>query len=139
MISFIPATSHHLSSVSDAMRESDRRECELIGETPLYSITKSLNESYYAETIMVDRCPVSMYGVVDKGEEAVVWQLSGDIDSKYTFQIVKRGRKVRHLWHIKWKRLFNIASIDNKRFLVALGYTIDENISNKYIKFSSEV
>jgi len=59
----IPATSSHAAVVAACIRQADRDELAMIGQSPLFAAVSSLNASLKAWAGIVDGSPICMFGV----------------------------------------------------------------------------
>jgi hypothetical protein len=119
MLSIILANRRHCRLLSPFLRAADAAEIAAHGHTPLESLALGLRTSSPCYTVLSDRWPCAMFGVVPHGNVGIVWMLGSELliarPSEFArcslefadrlfrpFDVVANLVDLRNTVHIRW-------------------------------------
>jgi hypothetical protein len=129
LVSFERVTEGHIAHVSDNLREGDRVELRAGGVASiLNALQKSVNQSQYCSTALLDGTPCAIFGLVKTdilSGIGIPWLLGTDlIDKGRRHFIVETKRGVDEMLTI-CPTLINVVHVENKktiRWLKSMGF-----------------
>jgi hypothetical protein len=127
----IPASSEHIGTIAERMREADRLEVYAAsGKAPEEALAFSLRKSSIARTWVIDGRPEMMFGVGDLNVLAGVgapWLLGTDAVLAHQMEFLRQSRKWRNQLLRRYSTLNNFVDVRNDvsvRWLRWLGFNV---------------
>lgn len=131
MIELVPVQVWHIEVVADGMRKADMLECErMVGFGPMESLVRSVSNSHWAETALMDGLPVGIGGIIvdrQNPEIAAPWCLGTDAGYEDVRGLWTMMEGLVDGWREEYEMLVNRVDAQNVeaiKWLKLIGFTV---------------
>lgn len=135
MIIFRPPTEADIAHVAEHMREMDKRECRVLGDSePLEALRHGVEISLWSYAAEVDGRTIAIFGVSGQGlvsEDGSPWLLSIDGIERYARAVLIGSKIYRARMREDFETLSNYVHAHNRnsiRYLKWCGFEFGEEI-----------